>query len=609
MYTVTFYSFKGGVGRSMALVNVAAELVLSGSRVLIVDFDLEAPGLDTFNLAGPGPEALGVVDFIDRFRKTGIAPDIRDFVHNASIPGQQRDQFWVMPAGRQDSEYAFRLAGINWQELYSNTDGYLLFEDLKAQWQKTVCPDYVLIDSRTGHTDVGGICTRQLPDAVAVLFFPNEQNRIGLEKVVRQIRQEGKPPRRKDIKLHFVISNVPDLDDEEEILAASVKRLKESLGYDELAATIHHYPSLALLNQTVFTVARPKSRLAQEYRRLEKVIRQNNLEDREGSLEFLKQVQRRPIRQPRAIPLSNIESQLSEIRRKHAADGEVLRQMAELRKLQRRYAEAVSLLDEASNAGLLDTDLLLSRAEMNNSLGNRLAAISDLKELLDQTEVPIWELISAVKLLADLDSHETEAVTMSRAVEGLDADDQIDLTEALMSSVKTASIAEALGKLLMSRESPGSKRADRARNVTALSLILQKRFSEAKQILTPSEPLQRELPVEEAFNYAMADWGETGNPAGELFRRVLDRQYERSRVDANFRQCLALAYWAVGDKDEALRQLAGARKLITNRSGENFSAWRYFEVPPAQFFEDLDSLERMINGEKSKPLALQQAEA
>jgi tetratricopeptide (TPR) repeat protein len=375
-----------------------------------------------------------------------------------------------------------------------------------------------------------------------------------------------------------------------------------------LAATIHHYPSLALLNQTVFTLARPKSRLAQEYRRLEKVIRQNNLEDREGSLEFLKQVQRGRIRLTPPIPLSDIDSRLSEIRTRHAKDGEVLRRIARLRKLQRQYAEAVALLDEASNAGLVDADLLLSRAEMNNSLGNRLAAVSDLKKLLDLSEVPIWELTGAVKLLADLDPREAETATTSRAVGALEPDDQIVLTGALMSSAKTMSIAEAVGKLLMSREPLGSKRAESARNLIALSLIAQRRFSEAKETLLNSRSSQRELPLEEAFNYAMADWGETGSPAEELFQQVLDRRQEGSRADANFRQCLALAHWAVGDKDQALQQLAGARKLITTRSGENFSAWRYLAVPPADFSEDLDSLERMINGEKLRPMALQQAE-
>ena len=44
----TFYSFKGGSGCSMALSNVAELLYRRGLNVLIVDFDLEAPGLEYF---------------------------------------------------------------------------------------------------------------------------------------------------------------------------------------------------------------------------------------------------------------------------------------------------------------------------------------------------------------------------------------------------------------------------------------------------------------------------------------------------------------------------------------------------------------------------------
>ena len=44
----TFYSYKGGVGRSMALANVAALLARAGHRVLAIDWDLEAPGLERY---------------------------------------------------------------------------------------------------------------------------------------------------------------------------------------------------------------------------------------------------------------------------------------------------------------------------------------------------------------------------------------------------------------------------------------------------------------------------------------------------------------------------------------------------------------------------------
>ena len=55
----------------------------------------------------------------------------------------------------------------------------------------TLKPDYVLIDSRTSHTEVGGICTRQLPDTVVVLLIPNEQNLDGVSSVVDAIRAEN----------------------------------------------------------------------------------------------------------------------------------------------------------------------------------------------------------------------------------------------------------------------------------------------------------------------------------------------------------------------------------------------------------------------------------
>src|SRR3954453_11338824 len=67
---VTFYSYKGGVGRSMALVNVAALLSRWGRRVLVIDWELEAPGLEEFferdsrGLATL-PDVPGVVDLVE----------------------------------------------------------------------------------------------------------------------------------------------------------------------------------------------------------------------------------------------------------------------------------------------------------------------------------------------------------------------------------------------------------------------------------------------------------------------------------------------------------------------------------------------------------------
>ena len=62
--TITFYSYKGGVGRSMALINVACLLAKKGKKVLMIDWDLEAPGLESYFNGEVKKTDLGLVDLI-----------------------------------------------------------------------------------------------------------------------------------------------------------------------------------------------------------------------------------------------------------------------------------------------------------------------------------------------------------------------------------------------------------------------------------------------------------------------------------------------------------------------------------------------------------------
>src|SRR5580658_4281470 len=65
---ITFYSFKGGTGRSMTLANVAWLLASAGKRVLAIDWDLEAPGLyryfRPFLLDPDLSNSDGIIDFV-----------------------------------------------------------------------------------------------------------------------------------------------------------------------------------------------------------------------------------------------------------------------------------------------------------------------------------------------------------------------------------------------------------------------------------------------------------------------------------------------------------------------------------------------------------------
>lgn len=209
---VTFYSYKGGTGRSMALSNVACILAESQSKdkgVLMIDWDLEAPGLhrffhdkftrrfrvsndpiNEFNL-NPGlidlfleleslaPKAY--FDNIDEAEKSAIdileKIDLEKFVIETDIPNLS-----LLKAGCFDKNYSKKVNTFNWENLY-NRSPYLFSsfaEKLVREYK------YVLIDSRTGHTDIGGICTALMPHKLVAVFVPNSQNYLGVQESVQQ---------------------------------------------------------------------------------------------------------------------------------------------------------------------------------------------------------------------------------------------------------------------------------------------------------------------------------------------------------------------------------------------------------------------------------------
>lgn len=175
---VTFYSYKGGVGRSFALANIAVVLARWGYRVLCVDWDLEAPGLHHYFQPMVGvPIELGVVDLVDDFRAGRLRP--ADYPIRL-IGG---DPIALIPAGRPDEGYVAKLQGIDWDRLYDDGFGDYL-EDCRAQWTSDY--DFVLLDSRTGASDIGGICTAHLPDRLVVLFTANYQSVRGAVDIARR---------------------------------------------------------------------------------------------------------------------------------------------------------------------------------------------------------------------------------------------------------------------------------------------------------------------------------------------------------------------------------------------------------------------------------------
>ncbi len=182
---VTFYSYKGGVGRSFIAANIAATLAKWGFRVLCVDWDLEAPGLWYYfqEYCSQIPDA-GLVDIVDSFRRHRRPKTIsatsswQKAVANCNIGEGRLDALFSgnFSTDRSRKSYYEKLQRVDWDELYNAGFGDHL-EKVRSEWIQEY--DFVICDSRTGVTDIGGICTAQLPDILAVVFTANEQSLNG----------------------------------------------------------------------------------------------------------------------------------------------------------------------------------------------------------------------------------------------------------------------------------------------------------------------------------------------------------------------------------------------------------------------------------------------
>lgn len=194
---VTFYSYKGGVGRSMALANVAW-LLAKEYKVLVVDWDLDAPGLHKFFGIPDKVFDRGLIDIFYDYKnllRTGSLSleseltNINDYIKKISN-NFGNGSISILPAGRLDNDYATRVNSFDWDDFYEIWHGYGFIEYLKEQFKNKA--DFILIDSRTGITDIGGICTLQMPDAVVLLHSLNEQSIQGTEKIIKNIKESFK---------------------------------------------------------------------------------------------------------------------------------------------------------------------------------------------------------------------------------------------------------------------------------------------------------------------------------------------------------------------------------------------------------------------------------
>lgn len=269
MKIVTFYSYKGGVGRTLALANVGRIMARDGLRLLLVDFDLEAPGLSILGSLGADASRKGIVDYIHQLRASDAdVVDTTPFCHE--INGQPN--LFLMPVGALDAEYGGRFAALPFAHFYAEERGQQKLKRLFAELAQRLRLEYVLIDSRTGYSDYGWACLVGLADIVVLLTGLNDQNLQGTRGVLEALEDQRKPL--EDIIL--VAAPVPEGD--EELKDARFAKAAELFRGRAFDLELPHNLRLCLREDLDFH-RWVHSALSRAYHRLTREVRQRNPDD------------------------------------------------------------------------------------------------------------------------------------------------------------------------------------------------------------------------------------------------------------------------------------------------------------------------------------------
>lgn len=232
---VVFFSIKGGVGRSTSLAATAWHLAQKGRKVLILDLDLESPGLSSALLPKERQPKYGITDWL-----------IEDLVDNgdaiidsmvATSPLSHDGEIYVVPAhGASAGEYVSKL-GRAWMPKI-NQEGKkekwaLRLNRLIDNLEQSIAPDIILIDSRSGIDEVASCCVTDIGASLVLLYaLDGQQTWNGYRILFDHWLKCGLANKIRD-RLQIVAAMVPEIEKIEYLIS-----LREN-AYDLFAETLY----------------------------------------------------------------------------------------------------------------------------------------------------------------------------------------------------------------------------------------------------------------------------------------------------------------------------------------------------------------------------------
>lgn len=190
---ISFYSYKGGVGRTIALIQTAYNLAKAGKRVMMLDLDIEAPSLHKIFEEEVQHEKFGVkygiVDYLyHKCVQNDSSVRIDDIYCKIAVEDVSGGVFLIPALKQMDKHYIYNVGMIQTEKIQEQR----ILADLLEKIRIKLDINIILIDCRAGFNKWGSLSLFAISDHVIFVAYPNKENVEGLNMAFSMMENVGK---------------------------------------------------------------------------------------------------------------------------------------------------------------------------------------------------------------------------------------------------------------------------------------------------------------------------------------------------------------------------------------------------------------------------------